>query len=233
MGNNQGMATRTLPKVEALVRASPLTFAWLIILLATTIVQHVVSPGALDHLLVNRSTNLDHLSTNPLRVITLSLFWLDGGGGTAYWFPYAVAFLIFHVPAERWLGSLRWLVVGLCGHVLATYLSQGALALAIHNGLADDSMRNAQDVGVSYFLAAITAVLTYHITRPWRWVYLAGVLVCYGVPLFVDPTFTALGHFSSVVIGLACYPIVRSKMGDQWNPATTLRRLRRRFGRAN
>ncbi|MFW0789264.1 rhomboid-like protein [Gordonia sp. CPCC 205333] len=212
------MYTDVGQRIWTYLRRSPLTFCWLAILLATTIVQHLLSPGALDTVLANRSTNIDHLTSNPFRVIVLSLFWLDGGGGAAYWLPYAVAFAIFLAPAERWLGWRRWLAIGFAGHILATLLSEGTLALAIAHDVADDSMRNTQDVGVSYFLAAIIAVLTFRIARPWRWGYLAGVVACYGVPLLISPTFTALGHFSSVLIGLACYPLARSKMADQWNP---------------
>lgn len=220
---------RRVHAVWAYLRRSPLTFIWLAVLLATTTIQHAVSPQLLDAILVHRSTNIDQLTTHPLRVIFLSLFWLDGGGTAAYWFPYAISYVIFHAPAERWLGSFRWLAIGLSGHVLATLISEGALAWAIRDGLANESMRDTQDVGVSYFLATIIAVLTYHIVRPWRWVYLAGVLASYAVPLLSAPTFTALGHFSSVLIGLACYPIVRGKMSDQWNPSVTLAHLTARW----
>lgn len=223
------MARRVLTTVWTYLRRSPLTFIWLVILLGTTYVQHHVSPAVLDRVLVKRSTNIDQLTSDPITVIVRSLFWLDGGGTAAYWFPYAIAYLVFHVPAERWLGSLRWLVVGLSGHVLATFISEGALALAIRAGIANESMRDTEDIGVSYFLAAVVAVLVYHIARPWRWAYLAGVLVCYGVPLVLTLDFTALGHFSSVLIGLACYPVARGKMGDQWDPAATARALVRRW----
>lgn len=223
------MTMRAVSAVGRFLRKSPLTFIWLAILLATTVIQHIVPPRELNHILVHRSTNIHHLSTEPLTVIAKSLFWLDGGGRAAFWVPYALAYLVFHVPAERWLGSLRWLIVGLAGHVLATFISEGALAAAIKAGIANEAMRNTSDVGVSYFLAAVTAVLVYHIVRPWRWVYLAGVLVFYGVPLLVAPNFTALGHFSSVLIGLACYPLAASRMNDQWDPLAALGRLRDRL----
>ncbi|NMO00745.1 hypothetical protein HH308_05890 [Gordonia sp. TBRC 11910] len=223
------MWRRVFTTVWTYLRRSPLTFIWLAVLLATTSVQHAVSPQFLDAILVHRSTNIDQLTTDPLRVIVMSLWWLDGGGDAAYWFPYAISYVIFHAPAERWLGSFRWLAIGFTGHVIATFVSEGALALAIRDGIANGSMRDTQDVGVSYFLATIVAVLTYHIARPWRWAYLAGVLVSYAVPLLVAPTFTALGHFSSVLIGLACYPVVRGKTDDQWDPAVTVRRLIRRW----
>ncbi|MFW0783226.1 rhomboid-like protein [Gordonia sp. CPCC 206044] len=206
------------------LRSAPLTFVWLAILLATTIIQHQMPPHELDRVLGERSTNLHHLSSDPVHVLFTSLFWVDG----YYWFPYLVLFLVFHMPAERWLGSLRWLCVGLSAHVIATYLSEGLLGLAIRNGAVSSTMVDVRDVGVSYFLAAIVGVLTYRIARPWRWVYLVGVLAVWGLPLLTALSFTAIGHFTSVLIGLAWYPITRDR-GVPWHPADTARALMRRW----
>ncbi|MFW0794135.1 rhomboid-like protein [Gordonia sp. CPCC 205515] len=197
-----------------LIRSAPLTFLWLAVLLVTTIIQRNLSTQDLDRLLGARSTNIHHLTTDPIQVLVTSLFWIDG----AFWLPYLLMFLIFHVPAERWLGSWRWLVVGLSAHVIASYVSEGILALAIRDGVAKTDMVNTLDVGVSYFLAAIVGVLTYRIAYPWRWIYLAGIIIIYGAPLVVDINFTAVGHFTSLLIGLAWYPITRSRRVRPWSP---------------
>ena len=198
---------RVAARVLGCLRSAPLTFAWMTVLLGTTIAQRHMSPGDLDRVLGARSTNLEHLMHDPFHVLWTSLFWIDG----AFWCPWAVAFCIFHVPAERWLGSLRWLVVGLSAHVVATYVSQGVLALAIHEGVRSLDMIHVQDVGVSYFFAGIAAVLTYRIARPWRWFYLAGVTVYYVVPVITELTFTNIGHLSAALVGLAWYPITRRR----------------------
>lgn len=198
---------RVVARVLGCLRSAPLTFAWMTVLLGTTIAQRHMSPGDLDRVLGARSTNLEHLMHDPFHVLWTSLFWIDG----AYWLPWAVAFCIFHVPAERWLGSLRWLVVGVSAHVVATYVSQGVLGLAIHEGVRSADMIHVQDVGVSYFFAGIVGVLTYRIVRPWRWLYLAGVVAYYAVPVLVDLTFTNIGHLTAAVIGLAWYPITRRR----------------------
>lgn len=78
---------------------------------------------------------------------------------------------------------------------------------------------NTLDVGVSYALAGVVAVLTYRIPAPWRYVYLFAVLVFYGIPLITGRTFTDLGHFASVLIGLACYPLTRSRPKTKTPPA--------------
>ena len=110
-------------RVRDYVRSAPLTYAWLAALLATTLVQHQLAPRTLRTLLQSTSTNIHHLASDPLRVLFQSLLWIDG----RYWWPYALIFTVFLAPAERWLGHLRWTVVGLLCHVGATYLSEGYL----------------------------------------------------------------------------------------------------------
>ncbi|MFE7134144.1 rhomboid-like protein [Streptomyces sp. NPDC057638] len=211
--------------VLSFVRGAPGTYIWLAVLLVTTVLMHHMNPQFETDFLRRRSTNIHELSTNPVRVLISSALWIDGGG----WLLYAVLYTVFHAPAERWLGTLRWLTVAASAHVLATLLSEGALLWAIRHGLAPQSSVNTLDIGVSYALAGVIAVLTYHITPPWRYVYLAGVLVVYGAPLITGRTFTDLGHFTSVLIGLACYPLTRHR-GPAWNPGDTLTRVRRRTG---
>ncbi|MGW1054556.1 rhomboid-like protein [Streptomyces sp. NPDC002521] len=53
-------------------------------------------------------------------------------------------------------------------------------------------------------------LLTYWVPSPWRYGYLVIVLAVYGAPLVTGRTFTDLGHFTSVLIGLACCPLTRS-----------------------
>jgi len=208
-------------RVWAYVRSAPGTYVWLVILFFTTIALHHMSPEFEQHFLRQRSTNIHELSQNPVRVLIASAMWTDSG----YWLPYVVLFTVFHAQAERWLGTARWLVVCGAAHVLATLISEGALLKAIRDGMAPPSAVNTLDVGVSYALAGVVAVLTYRIAAPWRYAYLVVVLVVFAVPLTTGPTFTDLGHFVSVLIGLACYPLVRGR-GKAWNPKETLAALR-------
>lgn len=202
------------------VRRAPGTFVWLAILLATSVTMRYLSPDTLAVLLGNRSTNLHHLAQDPVRVLVSSAFWLEGGG----WLVYFVLYNVVHVPGERWLGTLRWLSVVVVAHVGATYVSEGVLYWAIRHGYAPESAADTLDVGVSYGLAGVVAVLTYRIASPWRYVYIAGVLVFYAVPLFVDLNFTAVGHFTAVLLGLCCYPLTRSR-GGVWSPIEAVRRV--------
>ena len=203
------------------VRSAPGTFLWLLALAITTHVANRMNPAFQEQFLRQRSTNLHELSTRPVRVLVASAFWLDGGG----WFGYFLLYNLFHVPAERWLGTWRWLGVLAFAHVGATYISEGVLYWAIKHGSAPASAVNTLDVGVSYALAGIQAVLVYRIARPWCWYYLAAVLLWYGSALWHGRTFTDVGHFTAALLGLLCYPLTRER-GDRWNPADWIRSLR-------
>lgn len=197
------------------VRSAPGTYLWLTVLFVTTVIVHQMSPTFEEDFLRQRSTNIHELSRNPVRVLISSAFWIDGGT----WLPYAALYTVFHAPAERRLGTLRWLTVAATAHVLATLVSEGVLAWAIQHGHAPETAVNTLDVGVSYALAGIVAVLTYYVARPWRYVYLFAVLVIYGVPLVTGATFTDVGHFTAALIGLTCYPLTRTRPETKPTPA--------------
>ncbi|MFJ9774685.1 rhomboid-like protein [Kitasatospora sp. NPDC101157] len=206
------------------VRRAPGTFIWLAILLVTTQVIRHVDPATADRILQRRSTNLHHLQVSPARVLATSALWIAGGG----WLSYFALYNLFHVPAERWLGTLRWLSVAVLAHVGATYLSEGVLGWAIHRGLAAPKAVYTLDYGVSYALAGVVGVLTYLIVRLWRYLYLAGVLAVYLFGLFRSRDYTGIGHLSAVLIGLACYPLTRERPGE-FDPVASGRALLRRL----
>lgn len=196
---------RGLRTAAAYVRSAPGTYLWLAVLFVTTVALHHMSPQFEQHFLRQRSTNIHELSQNPVRVLVASAMWIQGG----HWLPYVLLYTVFHAPAERWLGTARWLAVCASAHVLASLISELALLVAIHDGMAPHSAVNTLDIGVSYALAGVMAVLTYRIRAPWRYLYLTALLAYYTVPLVTDRTFTDFGHFLSVLIGFACYPLTR------------------------
>jgi hypothetical protein len=209
------------------VISAPLTYLWLTVLLITTILKdHFLTKREFHTVVLDGSTNIHHLLKDPLEVLIYSLLWIDGH----YWTPYLVLFTLFLAPAERWLGHLRWITVGLTAHVGATYVSEGLLDLAIDFHQAPHKLVHATDIGVSYFLVGVMAVLTYHIAAPWRWGYLAILLVIFGYPLvridLNNPDFTAIGHFTSILIGLCFYPMAREREGPPLNPARLKATLR-------
>ncbi|AVH58010.1 MULTISPECIES: rhomboid-like protein [Streptomyces] len=208
-------------RVWAYVRSAPGTYVWLGILFVTAVALHHMSPDFERDFLRQHSTNLHEPSNNPVRVLIASAMWTDGG----HWLPYAVLYTVFHAPAERWLGTARWLLVCVAAHVLATLIREGAVLWAVRHGMVAHAVINTVDIGVSYALAGVMAVLTYRIAAPWRCPYAVVLLAAYGVAPAIGRTFTDLGHFTSVLIGLACYPLVRGR-GDARNPKETVAALR-------
>jgi hypothetical protein len=203
--------THRVGTVWRYVKSAPLTYSWLVVLLATTIIQHSIPARHLHAMLQKESTNLHHLASDPIRVLLQSLLWIDG----RYWWPYLIVFTLFLAPAERWLGRLRWLAVGLVAHIVATYLGEGFLYWRIQEALSSPRLIDARDIGVSYFVVGIVGVLTYRVPRRWRWAYVIGALAVFGVVLAVKRDFTNVGHFSALLIGLACYPLTRSRQRAQ------------------
>ena len=201
------------------VTGAPLTYGWLFVLMITTLIQRVLPQRQLHTMLMHHSTNIHALARDPLDVLFSSLLWIDGRNLE----PYLLLFSLFLAPAEHWLGHLRWLTVGLTSHILSTYISEGLLYFAIEERAAAERFINARDIGVSYFLVGVMAVLAYHIARPWRWGYLGVLFLIFGFPLLtmdrIELNFTAIGHFTAVLIGLCFYPMARARGGRQLDPA--------------
>ncbi|MEU3011359.1 rhomboid-like protein [Nocardia asteroides] len=205
------------------LRSAPGTYLWLAVLAVTTLIIHRLTPEEARVWLGSRSTNLHHLGEDPIRVLIGSAFWLDGGG----WLGYAVLFTLFHANAERWLGTVRWLLVAVLAHVGATYLSEGVLLWAIRTDIAPDRAVYTLDVGVSYALAGVAAVLAYRLVPRWRLLYILGVLAVVMPPILLNRTFTDIGHASAAAIGFACYPLTRGR-GASWDPGLLIGRFRGR-----
>jgi len=86
---------------------------------------------------------------------------------------------------------------------------------------------NARDIGVSYFVVGVAALLTYRVVRPWRWLYLLAIVGAAVIAVFVaHPMFTQVGHLCAVLVGLACYPLARRRNARPLDPARLVRRRR-------
>ncbi len=193
-------------QVRAFVRGSPATFAYLAILTVTTWVLVGASPGVVDAMLHDQSTNLSHLGRDPVRVLIRSAFWLSNYE-LLFW---AVLYVLVLAPAERWLGTGRWLIAFAAGHVGATLLTATGVWLAIRSGIASHGLEDSVDVGVSYGFAAVAALFTYRLAGRWRWIWAAGLLGYVGAGMLIDGSFTSFGHATAVLIGFALYPLTRA-----------------------
>ena len=192
------------------VRGAPGTHVWLAVLAVTSGVIASVSPGVRAFLLLHNSTNLVQLRNHPVRVLIVSALWIQSP--SAY-LSYVALFELVHATAERWLGTARWLLAAALAHVGATLVSEQAVRLAIRYHQLPRAMAHTVDIGVSYALAGVAAVLTYRLPRRWRWGY-AGVLTAFFAwSLAANRTFTSLGHLTALLLGFACYGLTPAARG--------------------
>ncbi|MGW0389452.1 rhomboid-like protein [Streptomyces sp. NPDC003042] len=190
------------------IRSSPGTHIWLLIIALTSLVV-VIAPDRVEHVLLHRnSSNIHELVEHPVRALLSSAFWIENPASLAL---YAVLFEFFHAPVERWLGTPRWILIVATAHITATLISQKILLTAIQDHRAPQSMTHVVDIGVSYGLAASVGVLTYRLPGLWRWLYLAGAVTFFGVPLVTGGTFTDLGHAIALAVGLLAWPLTLTR----------------------
>jgi hypothetical protein len=194
---------RVRPTVFAYVRGAPATFTYLAVLLVTTWVLLGSSNRVVELLLREHSSNLHQLRIDPVRVLVRSAFWAPGYAVLAW----AVLFSVVLAPAERWLGTRRWLVVFVAGHVVATLGTAWALSTAIGHGWAPRRLENSIDVGVSYGFAAVAALFTFRLSGAWRWLWSSALVATAVLALLVGRSFTDAGHLLALGIGYAFAPL--------------------------
>ncbi|GAA0386426.1 rhomboid-like protein [Streptomyces luteireticuli] len=188
------------------MRSSPGTHIWLLIIGITSLVIAAASEGLETFLLHRTSSNIHELTRHPLQSLLISGFWIESPSS---FLLYAVLFELVHANVERWAGTLRWLFTVGVAHIAATLISQEVLLLAIEHHTAPRAMKHVVDIGVSYGLAAAAGLLSYRVPRPWRWAWLAGLVLFFVTPLLTGATYTDIGHAIAVLVGLGCGPLVR------------------------
>ncbi|GGX05602.1 rhomboid-like protein [Streptomyces noursei] len=211
----RALAGRARTWVWDWVRSTPGTHIWLLIIGITSLVIASASEGLEQFLLHRNSSNIHELNEHPLTSLLISGFWIEKPGS---FLLYAVMFELVHANVERWMGSWRWLLTVGAAHVAATLASQELVLLAIEGHRLPRSMTHVVDIGVSYGLAAAAGVLTYRLPPPWRYGYLVGVLVFFGVPLVTGATFTDFGHAIALSMGFACWPLTPAARVEGWEP---------------
>ncbi|MGK5728964.1 rhomboid-like protein [Streptomyces sp. URMC 124] len=181
------------------IRSSPGTHIWLLVIGITSLVIAAASQDLETFLLHRTSSNIHQLTKHPLQSLLISGFWIEN---PASFLLYAALFEGLHANVERWIGTARWLFTVGFAHVAATLISQEIVLMSIEDHSLPRSMKRVVDIGVSYGLAAAAGILTYRIPRPWRWCYLAAVVLFFGLPLAMGGTFTDVGHAIAAAIGL-------------------------------
>ncbi len=196
-----------------LLTGAPATLTWLALVAFTTFLQLSLSERRVTHLLRHASTNLANLLNLRLPVLAASAFWLDSDLILPQLAGWALVFVAVLAPAERWLGTRRWLVAVLIAHVGATVFAAGRLWILIRLGRQPGSLVSAIDVGVSYGVLGIVGLSTYRFPHRWRWPYAAALAVLFVVILRIERDFVSAGHVAALFIGFACYPLAASAPG--------------------
>ena len=192
--------------LRALIRRAPATAAYLAALMVTTATLASSSPHAVHWLVASASTNLHNMTIDPLRVLVVSAFWVQSTPWIWLLAPLLVAVM---APAERLLGTGRTLLIFAAGHLGATALTVAAIGVGVDCGLLPHRLAYALDVGPSYGLVALAAVLATRLpARRMRWAAIGALLFGLATAVLLGGDFTDAGHLIAALIGLALSRIV-------------------------
>ncbi|MFE0104022.1 rhomboid-like protein [Streptomyces sp. NPDC059009] len=185
---------------------TPFTFGYAAVLAGTSLLTQYADPSFVSGLQQGSSTDVAHLTQQPLLVLVASALWIAGGITS----PYAIGFLLVLTALERRIGALRTAGVFLLGHIVATLATEVPVGLSVLAGHLPDSSLHRLDYGISFGVAASVGALAGLLT-PWlRWTVLAGFgwMLVDDLIAFTDPM-TNWGHLLSLVIGVSTWPLVR------------------------
>lgn len=201
-----------MPRAKGFLKSAPGTYTYLFVLIITTWVLQTSSNKVAQQLLLERSTNLHHLIHDPMRVLFGSAFWVTNTGELLF---SLVAFSLVASHVERWIGTARTASVFFFGHVGATLIVAFWLWASLNFTIVKSPTTSARDVGSSYGLAALAALLTYRAPRPRRWFFIGAIVLLLVITLSIDPSFTNWGHTFAFGIGFLSYLFIPRKIRRQ------------------
>ncbi|WP_372409563.1 rhomboid-like protein [Streptomyces luteireticuli] len=197
---------RALRQFVPTPRATPFTFCYGLVLLATAVYAEFGDEATVNQLLRDSSTDAAHLADRPLVVLVASALWVAGG----LWSFFGLAFAPVLGALERRVGGLRTAGVFLLGHVLATLATELPVAGAVAAGRLPAASLHRLDYGISFgLMAALGALACLQPTRP-KWVLLGGASLMCAQDLveFADPL-ASWGHPIALLTGCACHALLR------------------------
>jgi hypothetical protein len=201
-------------------RTTPFASVYVALLAAASIVLNLLDTGDHDAVLRFSSTDVDHLSKHPLFVLATSALWVDGV------VDCVLAVLVLGIVAtvlERRIGT-RWVVaIFASGHVGATLLTEGSVAVGLHYGILPASASSRLDVGVSYGLAAMLGAAAGLLPRPVRTIGVLGGWAYLGWPIAHGLDMTSWGHVIALGIGVSWWPWLRHREPRERNALGDMR----------
>ncbi|MEE1769633.1 hypothetical protein PUR34_16135 [Streptomyces sp. JV185] len=198
--------TRRWPRLLPTPAKTPFTFGYLLVLVATSLFMEYADPGTVAAVLRESSTDVAHLGETPLLVLAASALWVVGGLTS----PYVLAFALVLTALERRIGGWRTAAVFVLGHVVATLATEIPVGLSVVAGHLPESSLHRLDYGISFGLMASVGALAGLLTPLPRVLVLGGVGVMLGRDLLAlrDPL-TDWGHPLALLLGVACWPLLR------------------------
>lgn len=190
---------RALARTLRVVRRSDLALAFCGVVTLMTVSLALAPDGLVSDVVAATSTNLANLRTHPVLVLVASVFvvpHLEDLG-------LVLVMLVALAYGQAWVGRFATLVVAVIGHIGATLFVAVLLVSGLGAHLVPRSVVFAEDVGVSYALAALLGWLTARVPHRWRGWYVAALVVYFLSPALFGPSFTDAGHASALALGLS------------------------------
>jgi hypothetical protein len=186
-------------RIPSIAREAPATACYVAVLLVTSAVQIAVPDGTRHALLLGSSSDVAHLTRDPVLALVASAFWLQDATSAAL---VVLAVLVLAV-GERRLGTRHTVVIFVLGHVVATLLTEVPVGVAAHLGWLTSAHDHRLDVGPSYGTYAVAGALALDLPPGVRRRAFATMLVLAAVlPLVFDSEVTTAGHAIALLVGL-------------------------------
>jgi hypothetical protein len=187
-------------RLHGWVLAAPASFAYIAVFTSSTLVQQSAPPRLISLLTRIQSTNLKHLSLDPVKAMADSAFWVaDKGAGLSF---YIALFACVVAWAEQRYGTPRIILIGLSGHVFGSLLTALVEWHAINSGRAPAALARTTDVGVSYIMVAGCVAAVILMRGWWRIAGVTALTIGIVVPIFVTHTLWNFGHLFATLCGL-------------------------------
>jgi hypothetical protein len=188
----------------ARARAAPVTYAYLGVLVATTLWLVAAGGNAERRIVLGGSTNLTNMEHDAPRVLVESVFLVSPTWLLLWWL---IALPVAAAPVERWLGGIRTVAVFAAGNVAGSAVAAAWVWLSIRHGTLPVRAADVTDVGASYGFVALLAAFTARLPPRLGRAYAAAIVLFVCGALFFDGEFSDVGHAAAIVVGFAALPL--------------------------
>jgi hypothetical protein len=188
----------SLANWRTFARGRDVALIYAVAVVGTELVLGLLPDDVHRRAVIRSSTNLYNLHHSPLSVLAASAFVVNGA--LSLW---QIPILVWaYGAAQRWVGRVATVFVGVLGHVGATLFVAAVLGADLGRGRLLRSTAHISDVGVSYGLMCIMGFIVSRLPERYRVWYVAALVTFAAGPLALNPTFTDLGHTCALGLGL-------------------------------